>query len=170
MVAKAMNAEAIAARIRGLTLETDPWPHGVLDDFLPPAVFAELLASLPRSRTTKLPQSALALLTSPVILAACRERFGFAGGQVLRQIRWFGPAGLKAHEDRPDKLWNGQVYLAGDPKGTELYDGRDQLARVVEWRPNRFTCWAPPGRGLKHAAPSSSGRHVLLWWILQDAR
>lgn len=73
------------------------------------------------------------------------------------------------HLDRPDKLWSGQIYLAGDPKGTELYDLGGGLAKICEWKPNRLTCWVP-GRGIgKHGAPTSVGRFLLLWWVLDGS-
>lgn len=175
------TADVLAARIAGIELDPDPWPHATLDGFFPPQMFAELLDRLPslgladkaigRKKTDKgLPASVSELLHSEAVLGAIRERFRFDGGKVMLEVSWFGADGLSPHVDRADKLWNGQVYLAGDPKGTELYGPGDKLARVLEWQPNRFTCWPPPKAGLKHAAPQSKGRYVLLYWILQEQR
>jgi hypothetical protein len=174
-----MHAQALAARISGIELDPFPWPHAVLDDFLPQCVFQELLDALPtlkwdrrdanggKSKATKLPKDLKDLLHDETVLDAIRERFGFQKGKVMLEVAHFAQAGIAPHVDRKDKLWNGQVYLCGESKGTELYDAKGNLAKVVEWVPNRFTCWPPPKNDLKHAAPRSSGRFLLLWWILQ---
>ncbi len=73
---------------------------------------------------------------------------------------------LAAHCDRKDKRLSGQIYIAGDPKGTELFDASGKRAGLIEWQPNRMACWTRPAMNQKHAAPESSGRYVLLWWIL----
>lgn len=168
----------VLERLAGLTHHREPWCHATADDFLPAEVFAETLELLPRlrlgpkfgqgrQRVSRMPGSLADLLHEPVILDAIRQQSGFTGGTVLAEIAWFGRLGYPIHSDRHDKLWNGQVYLAGDPKGTELFDAQGTLQKVVEWQPNRLTCWLPPGGEQKHAAPVSEGRWVLLWWLLR---
>jgi hypothetical protein len=172
------HAAKLVRNIGELTAHGAPWFHYTDDNFLPREVFADLVTFLPRAklglsgnqrrqRTARMPDSARALLNDTQVLDSIRRRFGFSGGRVQAEIAWFGAEGYAPHTDRADKLWNGQVYLDGDPKGTELYDSAGNLAKVVEWQPNRFTCWLPPGESKQHAAPESSGRFVLLWWILR---
>lgn len=167
----------IAARIRDIQRIAEPWPHAVLDDFFPPDVFADLIAGLPElewgrsggktRKAKKLPPAVSEILESEKVLDAIRQEFGFTGGVpttsiVYREERLF------AHCDRKDKFWSGQVYLTGDPKGTELYDADGKRAGVIPWRDNRLCCWTRPPQSEKHAAPESSGRYVLLWWILEQ--
>jgi hypothetical protein len=138
-------------------------------------VFAELVAGIPgypwafpgnRTRKTKvLPPSTMDLLHSETVLDAIRQRFGFEGGSPTVDLV-YREAALPAHVDRKDKQWNGQVYITGDPKGTELYDAAGKLAHVIEWKPNRLSCWTRKSKREQHAAPASAGRYVLLWWIL----
>jgi hypothetical protein len=172
--------QELAERIRAVETVADPWPHAVVDDFLPADVFAELVDALPtlgwdragltgRKRVARqLPAGVTGLLNDESVLAAVRERFSVPAGRVMLEVAWLGKTGLPPHVDRSDKVWNGQVYLAGDPKGTELCDAVGRLAKVVEWAPNRLTCWTPPGGGQMHAAPASDGRYVLLWWLLGE--
>lgn len=165
----------IAERVRGMAESRFPWPHSVMDDFFPADVFAELVAGIPdypwsfpgnRTRKTKsLPSSVTDLLHSEIVLDAIRQRHGFQGGSPTVDLV-YREAALPAHVDRKDKRWNGQVYVAGDPRGTELYDAAGKLAQVIEWKPNRLSCWTCPPKREKHAAPVSAGRYVLLWWIL----
>lgn len=175
------HAAELVRKMGTLDEHREPWTHYTADDFLPADVFADLLACLPRlhlgpqngpgrQRSPRLPKSASMLLNDLFVLDSIRSWFGFQGGKVLAEIAWFGKNGYPIHSDRQDKLWNGQVYLDGEAKGTELFDEQEQLVKVVEWKPNRFTCWLPPGGGKKHAAPASQGRFVLLWWILREKR
>lgn len=166
----------IAAMIRAAELTPDPWPHATIDEFLPADVFAELVASLPEMawmpltgnrKARDVPKAVADLLRNELVLDAIRGRFGFSGGRVQLEVAWTAGKGIKAHVDRIDKLWSGQIYLAGDPKGTELFDAAGKLARVVEWRPNRLAAWTRPPRAETHAAPRSDGRFVLLYWIMQ---
>lgn len=156
---------------------SDPWPHATLDDFLPADALAELLAAIPTMSWTRppgfhrkakvLPQGVTDLLTDAAVLDAIRERFGFDGGRAMIELAWSGPQGLKPHCDRKDKLWSGQIYIAGDPKGTEMFDAAGKPAGVIEWRPNRLSCWTRPPQNEMHAAPKSEGRYVLLYWIMR---
>lgn len=167
-------AEELAARIRGMATIPDPWPHATLDDFLPGDVFAELLAALPSEpgrrnlKKRDLPACVFDLLRSPIVLDAVRERFGFVSGSATIEASYTGRTGIPAHIDRPDKLWSGQVYLVGDEKGTELLDAAGNVARRIEWKANRLVCWTRPPNREKHAAPKSSGRWVLLYWIMGE--
>jgi len=150
----------------------EPWPHGILDDFLPAEVFGELLEALPGitggpnvQKVYELPASVTAILNDETVLNAIRQRHWFQGGHtnieaVYRRSR------LEAHSDRKDKLWSGLIYLAGDPKGTEFYGADGKLAKTVEWKPNRLVCWSLRRSHEQHAVPVSDGRWVLAWWIL----
>lgn len=167
-----MSAEEVAARITSAPDITQPWPHAIIDDFLPTELFAELLAWLPKvdaanvQKFKSLPRSTLDLLTSEVVTEAIRRRFNFDGGEASIDVA-FRRTGLKAHPDRSDKPWSGLIYLAGDPKGTELYDAAGKFAKTVEWKPNRLVCWAKRPKQEQHAVPPSDGRFVLVWWFLR---
>ena len=170
-----MDEITVAAKIGDIQMHESPWPHGTLDDFLPADVFAELVAELPafqwqeqngRTRKAKrFHRATMDLLGSETVLNAIRQRFGFTGGKPTIDLV-YREQPLPPHCDRKDKVWNGQIYVAGDPKGTELYDAAGNLAHVIEWRPNRLSCWMQPPNREQHAAQASSGRYVLLWWIL----
>ncbi len=162
------QASELAARLTACQEISQPWPHCILDDFLPAPVFAELVSSLPdwksQNRTRTLPQSTLALLTSQELAAAIQQRFGFTGGTasielVLRTVR------VNKHSDRQDKLWSGILYIAGAEAGTELYDAAGELATTVAFVPNRLLCWGH--RGEMHAVPASKGRFAVQFWILR---
>ncbi len=167
----------VARRIPDIVTIPDPWPHGILDDFLPQPIFDELIESLPllpwstksqKARKCKtLPASVTSLLSDEVVLDAIRAANGFTRGKPSIEVV-YRTVPLAPHVDRKDKRWNGQIYLAGDPKGTEFYDAAGNLACVGEWKPNRLTCWTIPPNKEKHAAPKSQGRYVLLWWILGE--
>ena len=165
-----MDAAAeMAARLAGLHEIAEPWPHGVEDDFLPPDLFAELLASLPdvakaQNSTQDLPASVLAVLKDPRVEAAIRSRFGFTAHKAQIELTCRRKR-IAGHSDRQDKAWSGIVYLAGDPVGTELYDTKRVLAKVVEFKPNRLLCWGK--RGEQHAVPESQGRFAIQWWFLK---
>ncbi len=175
MITCVSSESMIAERIHGMDDVLYPWRHSVLDDFFPPDVFAELVDGIPEypwafpgnrtRKTKKMASCVMDLLHSETILDAIRQRFGFQGGSPTVDLV-YREAALPAHVDRKDKRWNGQVYIAGDPKGTELYDASGKLAHVIEWKPNRMACWTCPPKREQHAAPASSGRYVLLWWIL----
>lgn len=159
-------------RIRAMPIIAEPWPHAILDDFLPADVFAELVEDLkvggPRNyKATQVPDSTRSLLESEPVLNAIRERHGFEGGFPKIIEAAYTITGLAPHLDRNDKVWSGQVYLTGDPKGTELYNAAGKLAAQVEWKPNRLVCWTRPPRNEMHAAPRSKGRWVLLYWIMR---
>ena len=168
----------VVARVTGMGTEPHPWPHSVCDDFLPADVFAELVAALPtlhwdrpegqNRKAKQLPECVRELLLDPEVLGAIGARFGFGEARrVILEAAWFGPAGLVPHCDRDDKLWSGQVYLAGEPVGTHLFDAADKLARTVEWKENRLACWTRPPAREKHSAPKTSGRFVLLYWLMR---
>jgi hypothetical protein len=175
-----MDAEQMAARVLAAPTITEPWPYATLDDFLPAAVFAELLAALPGLTWTKpegvngrkareLPAGLVELLHARQLTDAFAKRFAFA--RPMRRIQleaaWFGASGLAPHCDRADKLLSAQVYLAGDAKGTELYDSLNRPAGEIEWAPNRLAAWTRPPNNEKHAAPKSAGRFVLLYWFMR---
>lgn len=157
----------------------EPWPHATLDDFLPAEVFADLVAALPglswdgpegqRRKARELPAAVSDLCRDPDVLTAIARRFELPAVplRIVLEVAWTGASGLPAHCDRLDKLWSGQVYLAGDPKGTELFDARGRLAKVIAWAPNRLACWTRPPERERHAAPKSTGRFVLLYWLLR---
>ena len=106
------------------------------------------------------------ILQGDVVLDVIRSQYGFTGGVPTCEVV-YRTVPLMPHVDRKDKAWNGQIYLAGDPTGTEFYDVQGKLARVGEWKPNRLTCWTTPKNKEMHAAPASKGRYVLLWWLLR---
>ncbi len=162
------QASELAARLAACQEISQPWPHCILDDFLPAPVFAELVSSLPDwkgpRRTRVMPQSTLDLLASSELGAAIRRRFGFMGGTasielVMRTTR------IEKHSDRQDKLWSGILYIAGAEAGTELYDAAGNLATTVAFVPNRLLCWGH--RGEMHAVPASKGRFAVQFWILR---
>lgn len=165
----------IADRIHAMPLESDPWPHGILDDFLPSDLLAELLAKVPdyhggnadMKKSKDIPASVLALMNDEAVLNAIRTRFEFAGGFNLIDVV-YRRSKLQAHTDRQDKPWSGLIYLAGDPKGTELYGLDGKFVRSVEWKPNRLVCWANKLAKAQHAVPESNGRIVLVWWMLKN--
>lgn len=173
-----MSPVELAERLRTLVLETEPWPHGIIDDALPVDVYADLVNRLPSldwngdenaRRAKNVPQAVREILAEGSVVAAVRERFSLWPVRVVVEAAWFGAKPGPPHEDRPDKVFGGQIYLTGDPKGTELYDfyGGDEPARVIEWQNNRLSCWPRPPAGLRHAVPTSRGRTVLLWWLLR---
>lgn len=163
----------VANRIRGMQEDKDPWPHGILDDFLPADVFAELLAALPSfgeadvQKFNGIPASTLAILNSEDVLDALREQFDFVGGFNKIEVA-YRRSKLLPHTDRQDKPWSGLIYLAGDPKGTELYKLDGTFSRAVEWKPNRLVCWANKLPKAQHGVPASNGRTVLVWWLLNN--
>lgn len=159
----------LAQRIRAMPTIPEPWPHAVLDDFLPEQAFADLLGVIEvGKRLRELPQSVNEVCRDPEVLSAIADRFAFpVSSKMQLEVAWTGSCGLKAHVDRADKEWSGQVYLAGDPKGTELFDASGQMVHVIEWKPNRLACWTRPPNKEKHAGPKSTGRHVLLYWIMR---
>lgn len=146
----------------------DPWPHGIIDQFLPLEPFAELVGSLPSwttgQKTKNLPTSVLELLNDSAVNDAIRQRFGFTGGKPVIELT-YRTLGVGGHSDRVDKLWSGIIYVAGDPVGTELYGKDYRLAKTVEFKPNRMLCWGR--RGEQHAVPKSNGRFAIQWWILK---
>lgn len=174
-----MSAAVIVARLRAVPTVAEPWPHATLDDFFPAEVFADLVAALPglnwdgpegqRRRARDLPAAVTDLCHCPAVLDAISVRFELPAAKlrITLEVAWTGVSGLPAHCDRIDKLWSGQVYLVGDPKGTELYDARGNLAKMIEWAPNRLVCWTRPPKRETHAAPKSTGRFVLLYWLLR---
>ena len=178
MIVPADYAAALADRIRAVEFDADPWPHGCLDGFFPPDVFAEFVTALPtleygrhgvtRKKSSALPPAVSGLCRDPGVLSAIRERWKLPDRSTTWQLEvaYTGRDGLAAHCDRPDKLWSGLVYLDGDPKGTELFDAAGRLAKVVEWRPNRLVGWTRPAQSEKHAVPKSAGRYVLLYWLM----
>jgi hypothetical protein len=148
-----------------------PWPHAVLDDFLPPDAFAELLAVLKhgaRVREPQLPQSVQSVCRDPEVLAAIADRFSYPFSDKMHlEVAWTGKCGLRPHNDRADKEWSGQIYLAGEAKGTELYDEHGKMVHEIEWKPNRLSCWTMPAKKQQHGGPKSEGRHLLLYWIMR---
>jgi hypothetical protein len=156
----------MAARLAACEEIAEPWPHAILDDFLPAEVFAELLANLPAAkdgaRTRDLPASVL------TALAACedaiRYRWNFAGCKASLELIYRTRA-IAPHNDREDKFWSGILYVAGDPVGTELYDAEKRLAKVVEFAPNRLLCWGH--RRELHAVPASRGRFGIQFWMMR---
>lgn len=164
-----------AQRIAELVELEEPWPHGILDDFLPAEAFAELIDALPVlckgtgrvRKSTDLPASVRELLAGDEMEAAIRGRYGFSGAKPSLEVV-YRESGLKPHSDRRDKPWSGLIYLAGDPQGTELYDTDGHLVKTIEWKPNRLVCWSlrPPRE--QHAVPESRGRYVLVWWLLKS--
>lgn len=146
----------------------EPWPHAILDNFLPADVFAELVASLPNwttaNKTQRLPQSVLAVLAAPDMEDAIRTRFDFRDHRARIELT-YRVRQIEPHSDRKDKAWSGILYIAGDPVGTELYDSRRQLAKTVEFVPNRLLCWGHQGD--QHAVPKSQGRFAIQWWFLR---
>lgn len=169
----------MAARVRSMPTLEEPWPHSFLDGFLPGDLFAGLVAALPglkynrpagtNRKADELPAALTELLLDPVLVGAFGARFGCtpSPAKVKLEVAWTGQAGLLPHVDRKDKLVSAQVYLAGDPKGTELYDAAGELAGVIEWAPNRLAAWTRPAANQKHSAPKSSGRFVLLYWFME---
>jgi hypothetical protein len=132
-----------------------------------------LLASLPPwsggdvQKFNELPASTLGILNDERVLDALRQRFGFPGGFPKIEVAYRRSA-LLPHTDRQDKPWSGLIYLAGDPKGTELYGLDGRFAKAVEWKPNRLVCWANKLPRAQHAVPKSEGRVVLVWWLLNN--
>lgn len=166
------TAESLAARIAAADEFSDPWPHGIIDDFLPADVFVELVAALPDTtgqrgtvKTQKLPARTLELLQSETVANAIRQRFGFEGSWPHVDAV-YRTKGVQTHPDRKDKPWSGVLYLAGDPKGTELYDAAGALRKTIEFIPNRLLCWASRPVNEQHAIPDSKGRWVIQWWFL----
>lgn len=159
----------LAQRIREMPTIEYPWPHSVLDDFLPSDVFAELLGALPdRQPLKEVPQSVKAACLDPELLAEIAERHGFPYSEkVFLEVTHTDQRGQNPHTDRADKEWSGQVYLKGDPKGTELFNAAGEMVHTIEWKPNRLACWTMPPKKEKHAGPKSAGRHVLLFWIMR---
>jgi hypothetical protein len=161
----------LADRIREMPIIEYPWPHAVLDGFFPPDVFAEAVAvGKPNQRTRDLPKSITDVCCEPALLQAIADRHGFPfSDNVVLEVAYTGPSGLKPHYDRADKHWSGQVYLAGDPKGTELFDAAENMVHVIDWQPNRLSCWTPPPGKEKHAGPRSEGRYLLLFWVMHTS-
>lgn len=159
------DVAVIAARLTALQEIGYPWPHGILDDFLPAGVFSELLTSLPdwngEQRTRKFPASVAEIFTA--LEPTIRQRWGFTGGEVSLELT-HRVHGAKPHCDRADKNWSGIVYVAGHPTGTELFDASDKITQV-EFKPNRLLCWGHCGQ--KHAVPKSPGRFAIQWWFIR---
>ncbi len=162
----------LASKIENMVECAEPWPHAIIDEFLPPDVFADLIAWLPKVtgdpswvKWKNMPSSVTGALKGPDVEAAIRQRFGFDGCEPSIEVA-YRRAGLKPHADRQDKPWSGLIYLAGDPKGTELYDASGSLTKTVDFIPNRLVCWANR-RFEQHAVPVSEGRYVLVWWFLR---
>lgn len=163
------EAEGLVQRFREMPTIEYPWPHAVLDDFFPADVFQELLAALPeKKRSRDIPESVRQICLDPAMLTAIAERHGFPYSEkVSLEIAYTGPCGLNPHTDRADKEWSGQVYLKGDPKGTELFNAAGEMVHTIEWKPNRLSCWTMPPKKEKHAGPKSEGRYLLLYWIMK---
>ncbi len=151
----------------------EPWPHSILDDCLPAEVFQDLLGVIGGKwdqtnaqvrKTQELPKSVMDWLAEAA--DDIEKRWGVRGKRSLIELA-YRAVPLNAHVDRCDKLWSGLIYVAGDPKGTELYGLDGKLARIVEWKPNRLVAWTRPPHNQQHAVPRSAGRYVLAWWLLQ---
>lgn len=161
----------IAERLLAVVDEPEPWPHGIIDDFLPADVFTALVQSLPAIegravvKTQAIAPAAREVFTSGVVCDAIRQRFGFSG-KYPNVDAVYRTGGVQAHPDRDDKPWSGVLYIAGDPKGTELYDASGKLCKVVEFVPNRLLCWKSRPVKEQHAIPKSAGRWVIQWWFL----
>lgn len=144
-----------------------PWPHGVIDDFLPPDLYAVVVQNLPVVDTeTRTMQSKLGAWGFPA--AAELEAFLAAIAPVLGTPKielTYRTRGLRPHEDRKDKVWSGVIYLCGSDTGTVLH-GRDGSEKLVEFRPNRLLYW-PRGEWTRHSAPAGAGRWAVQWWIMQ---
>lgn len=167
------EAASMAQRLQATEDISQPWPHAILDDFLPQSVFAELLSTLPALppsapvwKLRTLPESLTGLLLSREVTAVLNERHGCQGCRPMIEVA-YRRSGLKPHCDRRDKPWSGLIYLAGDPVGTDLYNAAGQVAKSVEWRPNRLVCWSLRGQREQHGVPESRGRYVLVWWLLR---
>lgn len=164
----------LAAKIADATEVIDPWPHVIIDDFLPGDLFAELVAWLPEigdgppdcRKFKDIPARLRGALTDADLETTIRQRFGFEKCEPSIEMV-YRRSGLKPHADRQDKPWSGLIYVAGDSVGTDLYDATGRLAKSVEWKPNRLVCWARRPRKEEHAVPVSKGRYVLVWWFLK---
>lgn len=168
------DVAAMAERLRGLVEDDSPWPHGIIDDFLPQWALNNVLATVAAMNTAadfvkaKPSLAVLDLLQSSEVVNAIRSRFSFEGARGSAIDIVYSRRGVQAHSDRADKPWSGIVYLTGDPKGTELYGTDGLLAKVVEWKPNRLVCWGHRPHREQHAVPVSAGRVVLRWWLLKN--
>jgi hypothetical protein len=137
----------------------DPWPHYVLDDYLPPAMFDDLAARLRESDSEKRVQPT----------DAPAGYLDLARDKILRHfdlpsearheltVTWTGKGrGKNLHREAARKLLSIVVYISPHETfpllGTLLFRGTTAqdcvFAKEIEWRPNRAfvfaRSWTPP--------------------------
>lgn len=161
-----------------MTMIQDPWPHMIIDDFLPDHAFEELLDEIEEIKQTPLDfripfeggsgepvdqwiNRSLIQKTyiDPVINEAfMREHFPwhreFGQLEILHHINVIHPfTEYPVHDEAPRKMLSMILYVEGD-NGTTIYDENQDFVYEVEFKPNRAIVFAPITNVSYHAYSS----------------
>ena len=87
--------------------------------------------------------------------------------KLVQLVKTCEDASYPIHEDAPHKIFSVVIYISPQENiGTNLYDSNKNLAKAVEWKPNRALMFCPLDGITWHDYGSSTERYTLQYNLI----